>query len=63
MPHVTRIVETALYVGDLGRARAFYVDVFGCEPLLETPRLISLSVAGRSVLLLFQRAACPSSAT
>jgi catechol 2,3-dioxygenase-like lactoylglutathione lyase family enzyme len=53
----TGILETALYVSDLPRARAFYVDVFGCELLLDTPRLVALSVAGRSVLLLFQRGA------
>jgi len=51
------VLETALYVSDLARARAFYVDFFGCELLLDTPRLVALSVAGRSVLLLFQRGA------
>ena len=56
-PRVTGILETALYVGDLPRAQKFYVSVFGCELLLETPRLVALSVAGRSVLLLFQRGA------
>jgi catechol 2,3-dioxygenase-like lactoylglutathione lyase family enzyme len=51
------IIETALYVDDLPRARTFYTDVLGCESLLDTPRLVALSVAGRSVLLLFQRGA------
>ena len=51
------VLETALYVGDLPRARAFYVDVLGCTPLLDSPRLVALGVAGRSVLLLFQRGA------
>ena len=51
------VLETALYVSDLARARAFYVDLFNCELLLDTPRLVALSVAGRSVLLLFQRGA------
>jgi catechol 2,3-dioxygenase-like lactoylglutathione lyase family enzyme len=51
------VLETALYVGDLARARAFYLDVFGCEILLDSPRLVALSVADRSVLLLFQRGA------
>ena len=60
-PHVERILETALYVADLERARAFYVGVIGCEPMLETPRLVALSVAGRSVLLLFQRGATEES--
>ena len=51
------VLETALYVNDLPRARDFYVDLFGCEALLDTPRLVALAVAGRSVLLLFQRGA------
>ena len=42
---------------DLAHARAFYVDYFGCEVLLDTPRLVALNVAGRSVLLLFPRGA------
>jgi len=54
-PTLDRIVETALYVGDLLRSRAFYVDILGCEPLLESGRLLALSVSGTSVLLLFQR--------
>lgn len=56
-PRLERIVETALYVDDMARARAFYVDVLGCEPLLESVRLLALSVGGVSVLLLFQRGA------
>ena len=51
------IIETGLYVDDLPRSRAFYVDVVGCEVMIDTPRLVALSVAGRSVLLLFQRGA------
>ena len=54
---VNGVLETALYVSDLPRARAFYVDLFDCAVLLDTPRLVALSVAGRSVLLLFQRGA------
>ncbi len=51
------VVETALYVADLPRARAFYRDVLGCPVLLDTPRLVALDVAGRGVLLLFQQGA------
>lgn len=57
VPSLGRVLETALYVSDLSRSRAFYVDVLGCEPMLETPRLVALGVAGVSVLLLFQRGA------
>jgi catechol 2,3-dioxygenase-like lactoylglutathione lyase family enzyme len=56
-PRLDRIVETALYCDDLARSRAFYVDILGCEPLLDSARLLALSVAGVSVLLLFQRGA------
>jgi catechol 2,3-dioxygenase-like lactoylglutathione lyase family enzyme len=56
-PRLGRIVETALYVEDLPRSRAFYVDILGCEPLLDSARLVALSVDGESVLLLFQRGA------
>ena len=56
-PAVTGVLETALYVDDLARARAFYVDVLGGTVMLDTPRLVALSVAGQSVLLLFQRGA------
>jgi catechol 2,3-dioxygenase-like lactoylglutathione lyase family enzyme len=56
-PSLTRILETALYVDDLARSRAFYVDVLGAVVMLDTPRLVALSVGGQSVLLLFQRGA------
>jgi catechol 2,3-dioxygenase-like lactoylglutathione lyase family enzyme len=56
-PRLDRVVETAMYVDDLSRARAFYVDILGCEPLLDSSRLLALSIAGVSVLLLFQRGA------
>ena len=56
-PSIERILETALYVDDQQAARRFYVDLLGCTPLLEIPRMLALDVAGRSVLLLFQRGA------
>jgi catechol 2,3-dioxygenase-like lactoylglutathione lyase family enzyme len=56
-PPLSRIVETAVYVSDLGRSRAFYCNLLGAEVLLDTPRLLALSVGGQSVLLLFQRGA------
>jgi catechol 2,3-dioxygenase-like lactoylglutathione lyase family enzyme len=54
-PALNGVLETALYVADLPRARHFYVDVFGAEVLLDSPRLAALNIGGRSVLLLFQR--------
>ena len=56
-PPLDRIIETALYVEDIERARAFYVGVMGARVLLDTPRLLALDVAGASVLLLFRRGA------
>jgi len=56
-PQLDRIVETALYVDDLTRSRGFYVDLLGCEPLLDSARLLALSVGRVSVLLLFRRGA------
>jgi len=56
-PPLSRVVETAVYVADLARSRAFYCDVLGLPPLLDTSRLLALDVGGQSVLLLFQRGA------
>jgi len=52
-----RVVESALYVDDLARSWRFYVDVLGADVLLDSARLLALSIGGMSVLLLFQRGA------
>ena len=52
-----RVVESALYVDDLARSSHFYVDVLGAQVLLDSSRLLALSIGGVSVLLLFQRGA------
>jgi catechol 2,3-dioxygenase-like lactoylglutathione lyase family enzyme len=52
-----RVVESALYVDDLARSWRFYVDVLGGDVLLDSARLLALSIGGISVLLLFQRGA------
>ncbi len=57
MPRLNRIVETALYVDDLGRASDFYEGKLGLTPLLKTKTLFAYDVGGASVLLLFQRGA------
>lgn len=49
------VLETALYVDDLARARAFYADVLRLDVLYEDIRMCAFSVGGRSVLLLFPR--------
>ena len=57
MPRLGRVVETAVYVDDLDRARGFYIGVLGARVLLDTARLLALDVNGESVLLLFRRGA------
>jgi catechol 2,3-dioxygenase-like lactoylglutathione lyase family enzyme len=57
VPRLNRIVETALYVDDLDRARAFYEDKLGLAPLLKTKTLFAYDVGGSTVLLLFLRGA------
>lgn len=54
---INGILETALYVTDPAVAADFYRRVFGFDTLLESERLVALSVAGRNVLLLFRRGA------
>jgi len=58
MPAIRRVLETALYVDDVPRARAFYLEVLGLKPLgQDGPRLVALDAGGASVLLLFKRGA------
>src|SRR5690349_17113566 len=58
MPKVMGILETALYVRDVGRAAGFYRRLFEFGTLMEAgDRLVALDVAGRSVLLLFKEGA------
>jgi catechol 2,3-dioxygenase-like lactoylglutathione lyase family enzyme len=52
-----RVLETALYVDDLARARKFYVEVLELKPVFEDSRLVACDVGGVSILLLFQRGA------
>jgi catechol 2,3-dioxygenase-like lactoylglutathione lyase family enzyme len=54
-PPIEGVIETALYVADLDRARRFYEGKLGLEPLFADERLCALDVGGRSVLLLFRK--------
>src|SRR5688500_18589911 len=55
MPKLNGVVETALYVDDLGRARAFYESVLGLTPVVADSRLCAFDVGGRNVRLLCAR--------
>ncbi|MBU0779886.1 MAG: VOC family protein, partial [Alphaproteobacteria bacterium] len=63
MPALKSILETAIYVDDLGRACAFYEDVMGLRPLKKTDRLCAYGVNERSVLLIFLRGVTAQGAT
>ncbi len=56
-PKLDRVLETALYVDDLGRAAGFYEDVLGLPVLTSDKRFRAYDVGGLSVLLVFQRGA------
>jgi catechol 2,3-dioxygenase-like lactoylglutathione lyase family enzyme len=55
MPKLNAVLETALYVDDLPRARAFYEDDLGLRLLFSNQRMCAFDVGARSVLLLFLR--------
>ena len=53
MPRLSHILETALYVKDLGTSGDFYERVLGFEDLLRDERMRAMGVPGGGVLLLF----------
>jgi catechol 2,3-dioxygenase-like lactoylglutathione lyase family enzyme len=55
VPSLSGIIETCLYVGDIGRASTFYEEVLGLRRIAGDDRLIAYSVAEKDVLLLFKR--------
>lgn len=57
MPELTGVLETCLYAEDLERAARFYEGLFGFPRIEGDERFRAFSVAGRQVLLLFQRGA------
>jgi len=56
-PPLAGVVETALYVDALPRARAFYEGVLGLAPMFADDRMAAYPVGGRSALLVFLRGA------
>jgi catechol 2,3-dioxygenase-like lactoylglutathione lyase family enzyme len=55
VPSLSGIIETCLYVGDIGRASKFYEEVLGLRRIAGDDRLLAYSVAEKDVLLLFKR--------
>ena len=53
MPRISGLLETALYVDDMARARAFFTDVLGLKPMLTGERLTAFDAGRQGVLLLF----------
>jgi catechol 2,3-dioxygenase-like lactoylglutathione lyase family enzyme len=53
------ILETALSVADLPRARDFYVRLFGYPVMRADERLCAFDIGGEQVLLLFLRGSDP----
>ncbi len=58
MPSLNGVLETALYVDDMERARRFYEHILGLRLMFSDDRLAAYDVGGRSVLLLFRQGAC-----
>jgi catechol 2,3-dioxygenase-like lactoylglutathione lyase family enzyme len=56
-PAVTRILETSLYVANLGRSRDFYAALFGFPVLMEDQRMVAMALPAKQVLLLFRHGA------
>jgi catechol 2,3-dioxygenase-like lactoylglutathione lyase family enzyme len=53
--HLNGIIESSIYSDDMERAKRFYEDVMGLEPIFSDRRLTAYNVTGRNVLLVFQR--------
>ena len=54
-PPLAGVLETALYVDDMARARGFYEAALGLSPMFSDERLTAYPVGGRSALLVFLR--------
>ncbi|MEZ5786020.1 MAG: VOC family protein [Xanthobacteraceae bacterium] len=57
MPRLSGVLETALYVEDLERARSFYERLFELPLLRSDRRMCAFDVSGGGVLLLFLQGA------
>ena len=57
MPPLKGVLETAIYVDDLDRARAFYEGVMGLSLMHADNRMAAYDAGARSVFLVFRRGA------
>jgi catechol 2,3-dioxygenase-like lactoylglutathione lyase family enzyme len=57
MPHLGRILETAIHTDDMERSRHFYEQVMGLKPMAADQRLTAYDAGGGSVFLVFLRGA------
>ena len=55
VPRLGGLLETSLYVADLGTSHTFYQRVLGFEQFLRDERMCAMGVPGAGVLLLFRR--------
>lgn len=60
MPELSGVLETSLYVEDIGRAAEFYKNLFDFSTLFVDGRLCALDVSGKQVLLLFKQGSSTS---
>jgi catechol-2,3-dioxygenase len=54
MPRISHILETSLYVEDLGRSQSFYERIFGFAAVFVDERMCAMEIPGEQVLLLFR---------
>lgn len=53
MPTLNGVLETALYVADMPRARDFFESVMGLEPFTADHRFTAYDIGNQTILLLF----------
>ncbi len=63
VPQIKRVLETALYVDDLGESARFYEAVLGLTAISRGDRLVALDAGEGTVLLLFRRGAMTGGAS
>ena len=62
-PRIRGILETPVYVDDLGQAHAFYNGVLGLERMLEGDRIHAYNAGPSQTLLVFLRGTCAADTT